>query len=116
MLKKNGDIGLPTIPRKLKQCDACILGKQRKNSFQDSNSRAYRKLEFIHLGLCGPMLVASANGNKYMMTFIDDYTKMCWVYLLKNKYDSFQTFKNFHAWIEKDAQTYIGSLRTDNGK
>jgi hypothetical protein len=26
LLRKNGVSGLPTIPRKLKQCDACILG------------------------------------------------------------------------------------------
>ena len=50
------------------------------------------------------------------MTFIDDYTRMCWVYLLKNKSDAFQTFKNFHKWIENDAQSHIGSIRTDNGK
>ena len=52
------------------------------------------------------MPVSSTNGNKYMMTSIDDYTKMCWVYLLKNKSDAFQTFKNFHAWIKNDAQSH----------
>eukprot|EP00253_Pinus_taeda_P015766 PITA_15766 len=41
---------------------------------------------------------------------------MCWVYLLKNKSDAFQTFKNFHKWIENDAQSHIGSIRTNNGK
>lgn len=66
--------------------------------------------------ICGPMCIPSTNGNKYMMTFIDDYTKMCWVYLLKNKFDSFHTFKNFHTWIENDAQSHIGSICTDNGK
>jgi len=49
------------------------------------------------------MSVPFANGNKNMMTFIDDYTRMCWVYLLKNKSDAFQAFKNFHTWIENDA-------------
>ena len=116
LLKKNGVDGLPTIPRKPKECDACILGKHSKQPFHDSHSRAHRKLELVHSDLCGPMPIASANGNKYMMTFIDDYTRMCWIYLLKNKSDAFQTFKNFHAWIENDAQTHIGSLRTDNGK
>eukprot|EP00253_Pinus_taeda_P029619 PITA_29619 len=41
---------------------------------------------------------------------------MCWVYLLKKKSDSFQTFRNFHKWIENDAQPHIGSIHTDNGK
>ena len=116
IFEENGVNGLPAIPRKLKQCDACILGNHSKQLFHDSHSRAHRKLELIHSDLCGPMHVPSANGNKYMMTFIDDYTRMCWVYLLKNKSDVFQTFKNFHAWIENDAQNHIGSLSTDNGK
>eukprot|EP00253_Pinus_taeda_P006349 PITA_06349 len=72
LLKKNVVAGLPKIPRKLKQCDACILGKHSKQYFHDSHSRAHRKLELIHSDLCGPMPVPSANGNKYMMTFIDD--------------------------------------------
>jgi hypothetical protein len=44
LLRKNGVFGLPTIPRKLKQCDTCILGKHRKQSFHDSTSRACTKI------------------------------------------------------------------------
>jgi len=62
------------------------------------------------------MPIPSANGNKYMMSLIDDYTRMSWVYLLKNKYDVFETFKNFHAWIENDTQSHIVSIHTNNGK
>eukprot|EP00253_Pinus_taeda_P014473 PITA_14473 len=58
LLKKNGVAGLPTIPRKLKQCDACILGQHSKQSFHDSHSKAHRKLELIHSYLCGPMPVS----------------------------------------------------------
>ena len=63
LLKKNGVTRFPKTPRKLKQCDACILANHNKQSFHDSHSRAQRKIEFIHSDLCGPMLVASANGN-----------------------------------------------------
>ena len=62
------------------------------------------------------MPIPSANGNKYLMTFVDDYSRMCWVYLLKTKFEAFQTFKNFHAWIENQAQARIGTFRSDNGK
>lgn len=62
------------------------------------------------------MPILSGNGNKYMMTFIDDYTKMCWVYLLKKKSDAFKTIKNFHTWNENYSQYHIGSICTDNGK
>ena len=43
LLKKNGVNNFPTIPRKLKQCDACILGKHSKQYFHDSHSRVHRK-------------------------------------------------------------------------
>ena len=61
------------------------------------------------------MPIQSANGNKYTMSFIDDYTKMCWVYLLKDKSEAFETFKKFHVWIQNEAQTKIGILCIDNG-
>ena len=100
LLKNNGASGLPTIPRKLQQSDACILGKHSKQSLYDSTSSACRKLGLIHSDLCGPMHVQSTNGNKYIMSFIDEYTSMCWVYLLKNKSKDCETFKNFHVCIK----------------
>jgi transposase InsO family protein len=116
ILMKQKDIqGLPTIPKQLSQCDACILGKHSKQPFHDSTFRASRKLGLIHSDLCGPMHVPSTNGNKYLMTFIDDYTRMCWVYLLKEKSQAFDTFKNFHLWIKNETQLNIGTLRSDNG-
>ena len=72
-------------------------------------------LEIIYLDLC-VMDHISIGGSKFVFYLVDDYTRMCWVYLLKNKYDAFQTFKNLHTWIENDAQFHIGSIRTDNGK
>ena len=83
LLRNNGVSGLPTIPRKLKQCDSCILGKHNKQLSHDSTSRECRKLELIHSYFCITMPIPCENGNKYIIKFIDDYTIMCWVYLLK---------------------------------
>ena len=95
--------------------DPCILVNHSKQLVQESKFKACRKLELVHFDLLGPMPILSSNGNIYLMTFVDDYTKMCWVYLLKTKSKAFQTFKNFHAWIENQAQSHIGTLCTDNG-
>ena len=56
------------------------------------------------------------NGAKYLMNFIHDYTRMCWGYLLKHKYEVFETFKKIHLWIENEAQYHIGTLHIDNVK
>jgi len=103
LLRKNGVSGFPTIPRKLKQCDAYILRKHNKQPFHDSTSRACRKIELVHYDFCVPIHVPFANENKYVMSFIDDYTRMCWVYLLKNKSQAFETFENLQVWIQNEA-------------
>jgi hypothetical protein len=95
----------PTIHRKLKQCDACIIEKHSKQPFHDSTSRACRKIELIHSDFCGPMLISYANDNKYITSFIDDHIEMYWVYLLKENSHDFETFKNFHVWIQNEAQS-----------
>ena len=68
----------------------------------------------MYYDLCGPLHIAYCFGNKYIMTFVDDCTRMCWVYLLKNKSQAFETFKKFHIWIENEAQSHIGTLHTNN--
>ena len=50
------------------------------------------------------------------MTFVNDYSRMCSVYLLKTKSEAFQTFKKFHAWIENQARELIGNFYYGNGK
>ena len=77
MLRKNGVFGFPAIPKNMKKCDACILGKHSKKPFQESKLKACRELEMIHCSLCGPMHVPSPNGNKYLITFVDDNTIIC---------------------------------------
>ena len=61
------------------------------------------------------MPIATANGNKYVQTFIDDYLRMCWVYLLTNKSQVFDVLKKNHSMIKNETQQNIGILRIDNG-
>jgi transposase InsO family protein len=49
------------------------------------------------------------------VTFIDDYSRKVWVYLLKRKVDVFITFKQFRALVEKNIVRLIKCLRTNNG-
>ncbi|GKE00758.1 retrovirus-related pol polyprotein from transposon TNT 1-94 [Tanacetum coccineum] len=37
------------------------------------------------MNLCGPMRVASINGNKYFLVIVDDYSRFTWVKLLASK-------------------------------
>jgi len=79
-----------------------IGGMMNIMDIAEGTTRACRKIELIHYDLRRPMPIPSANGNRYIVTFIYDYTRMCWVYLMKDKSQVFETFKIFHAWIQTE--------------
>ena len=39
-------------------------------------------------------------GAKYMVTFINDYSRRCWVYPIKKKSDVILVFKEYKALVE----------------
>ena len=101
---------------KMDFCEHCVFGKQKRVSF---NSLAVHKtkgtLDYIHSDLWGPSRVFSKGGARYMLTFIDDYSRKVWVYFLKQKSDVFLTFKQWKVLVEKQTGKHIKRLRTDNG-
>jgi len=56
-------------------------------------------LELVHTDVCGPMNLSSVGGNKYFLTFIDDFSRKTWIYLLKSKDEVFHRFKIFKAFV-----------------
>jgi hypothetical protein len=51
--------------------------------------------------LMGPFPHPSINKEKYVLTFIDDYSRHTWVYFLRKKYEVFEHLKDFKAHVEK---------------
>ncbi|KAL4279618.1 hypothetical protein GQ457_03G008910 [Hibiscus cannabinus] len=107
---------LPMLNISDDKCDSCQLGKSHKLSFSlDGVKRANMKLELVHSDLCGPMKTSSMNGSKYFVLFIDDLTRMCWVYFLKSKLNVLSSFKEFKIFVENQSDCKLKVLRTDNG-
>lgn len=107
--------GLPVLKDLDNQCESCILGKHKRDSFPSSSNRAKEHLELVHTDLCGPMQTQSIGGSSYFLTFIDDFSRKIWIYFLKNKSDTFSKFKQFKAEAEKQSAKYIKVLRSDRG-
>jgi transposase InsO family protein len=61
------------------------------------------------------MPIRSLGGSLYYVTFIDDYSRKTWLYLLKSKDEVFNKFQEFKAEIENLTNKKIKTLRTDNG-
>lgn len=52
-------------------------------------------------------------GKNYFLTFIDDYIRMCCIYLLTSKVEAFACFKEFKAHVEKQSEYVVKYLRTN---
>ncbi|KAG6484843.1 hypothetical protein ZIOFF_053368 [Zingiber officinale] len=109
--------GLPHIEGKQHICEGCAFGKQHRLPFPKGVSwRAKEKLELIHTDVCGPMDTLSHAQNRYFILFIDDHTRMTWVYFMRQKSEVFMIFKKFKSLVEKQSGCFIKILRSDRGK
>ena len=114
--KKNLIKDLPTLQSYEDVCEPCQLGKQHRESFPSQSLwRAEKKLELIHTDVCGPMQGPSLNNNRYFILFIDDFTRMTWVYFMRHKSEVSSIFKRFKAMVENQSDEKIKILRSDRG-
>jgi hypothetical protein len=61
------------------------------------------------------MQAPSLTGHVYFITFIDDFSRKTWVYLLKKKSEAFDIFRRFKFLVQKESGKYIKFLRSDRG-
>lgn len=97
------------------QCVACLKGKQCRQPFKNTGTRAKALLELVHSDLCGPMDNKSFGGAKYFFTLIDDFSRKVFVYFLKLKSEVTDVFVDFQRMVENQCGCRIKILRTDNG-
>ncbi|MCO5581903.1 hypothetical protein L7F22_035792 [Adiantum nelumboides] len=90
-----------------------LMTLQRHN--MDGSVRATRKLQLVHSDVCGPMRTPSVGNSLYFVTFIDEFSRFCWVYPLKAKSDVFAIFQHYVSMVENETGCKIQTLRTDRG-
>ena len=54
-----------------------------------------RKLQCVHSDVCGPMPTESIGRRRYFVTFVDEHSRYCRVYFLRNKSEVFKKLKEF---------------------
>lgn len=96
-------------------CDTCIKAKSHRVSYAPSSNKSNSPFDLIHSDVWGPAPVSSIDGNKWFVLFIDDCTRMTWVYLLKSKDEVPSVFKNFYTMIKTQFGKGIKFFRSDNG-
>ena len=97
-------------------CKAYQFGKKNRKPFPKATWRASKKLQLIHSDILGPQRTPSLKGSLYYVVFIDDFTWMCWIFLLKHKSEITQIFWKFKVKVENESGCRIQTLRSNNGK
>ena len=98
-------------------CESCQLGKHTRVSFpQRLNNRATSPFDLVHTDVWGPCRTASTLGFQYFVTFIDDYFRCTWLFLMKTRAELFSIFQKFYAEILTQFNISIRVLRSDNAR
>ena len=58
-------------------------------------------LVLVYTDVCGPFNVQARDGYIYFITFIDDYSRYGFVYLMHRKFEVFEKFIAFKHEVEK---------------
>nr|GFA68913.1 zinc finger, CCHC-type [Tanacetum cinerariifolium] len=71
--------------------------------------------ELIHHDLCDFHATPSLGNKKYVITFIDDVSRFCYVYLLHVKDEALDKFSIYKTKVELQQNDLSKTLRTDRG-
>ena len=78
--------GLSVIKATTGICKGCVVGKHPEHKFDwGKASGATCILGLIYSDISGPMPITSMNGSRYLLTFIDYFSRYTWVFFIKKK-------------------------------
>nr|GFB47930.1 retrotransposon protein, putative, Ty1-copia subclass [Tanacetum cinerariifolium] len=110
---KRAKLELDSALLAFEKCVSCMSGKMARKPYTHQVERAKDLLGLIHTDVCGPFKIRQ--GASYFVTFIDDFSRYGYVYLLKHKHEVFETFKLFQKEVENQLGKTIKSLCSDRG-
>nr|GEZ51765.1 retrovirus-related Pol polyprotein from transposon TNT 1-94 [Tanacetum cinerariifolium] len=107
LLSKNDIVvGLPKLKFvKDHLFSSCELGNAKRKSFHTKITPSLkRRLQLLHMDLCGPMRVASINGKRYVLVIVDDYSRYTWTYFLRSKDETLEVLIDFLRLVQRGLQ------------
>ena len=72
-------------------------------------------LELVHTDVCGPMSTQAKGGYEYFITFMNDYLRYGYMYLMRRKSEAFEKFKKFRAEVENQLGKRVKAIWSDRG-
>ena len=96
-------------------CEICQFSKHTRNTYPTHIHKPTHPFSLIHSDVWGPSRVPNVTGSRWFITFIDDHTRLTWVFFMKEKSEG-QIFQKLSNMIQTQFHTKIQVLKTDNGR
>ena len=89
------------------KCDVCELSKSHRTTFPLSLNKNPVPFMVVHSDVWGPSKVSTIGGARWFVTFIDDCSRMTWIFLMKSKDEVNSLFQRFHKMVTTQFHTQI---------
>lgn len=74
----------------------CICAKQSRKHYAMQSYKSSKPFHLIHSDIWAPACSSGLLGTRWFITFSNDHTRVCWVYLMRDKSGASAIFKQFH--------------------
>lgn len=99
---------------KVALCEYCIYGKQNRVKFPFGTTRAKRIMELINSNVFGIVPMQWLGLSIYYVFFIDNFSKMTWIYFLRKRSKVFNKFQEFKSLMENQIDRKVKVMIIDN--
>ena len=98
----------------ISKCKICAESKQPRTLIK-SVERNTSILELIHSDVYDSTKILTCGSKRYIVTFIDNYSRYYYCYLIKSKDKTFSKFKVYKSKVENQKEKKIKILRFNRG-
>lgn len=96
-------------------CHSCLQGKFSKLPFQLRDHKSVIPFHTIHSDIWGPSPCLSIDSYRYYVTFIDEFSRYCWLFPLVHKSDFYSVYVRFYHYVQTQFSRSIKILQSDGG-
>ena len=104
-----------TSKTELIKCKTCTQAKNHRVIFLPNNNRVNSVFSLVHSNVWGPAPNFHYNQFQYFLLFVNDFSRMTWVYFLKHQFEVLDKFYAFYQMIHTQFGKKIQVLRSNNG-
>lgn len=73
-------------------CEICQLAKHTRASYPNIAYTPSEPFSLVHSDIWGPSRIKNINGARWFVSFVDDHTRLTWVFLMREKSDVVRIF------------------------